>query len=113
MPLFSYKAIDATGKAVVGRLEAINLYDLEQRLSRMELDLVGGALASDMSRLFGAGKVTRQDLINFCFHLEQLATAGVPLKNPLDVIYDFIPATGEKVTARDFLTCRHRIMLEA
>ena len=79
MPLFSYKAIDASGKAVVGRLEAINLYDLEQRLSRMELDLVGGGLASDMSRLFGAGKVTRQDLINFCFHLEQLATAGVPL----------------------------------
>jgi type IV pilus assembly protein PilC len=32
-----------------------------------------------MARLFGGGKVTRQDLINFCFHLEQLATAGVPL----------------------------------
>jgi type IV pilus assembly protein PilC len=79
MPLYSYKAIDAQGKAILGRLEAINLFDLEQRLQRMELDLVGGALASDMARLFGAGKVTRQDLINFCFHLEQLAVAGVPL----------------------------------
>ena len=88
MPLFSYKAIDASGKSVVGRLEAINLYDLEQRLSRMELDLVGGALASDMSRLFGAGKVTRQDLINFCFHLEQLATAGVPLVEGLSDLRD-------------------------
>jgi type IV pilus assembly protein PilC len=88
MPLFSYKAIDAQGKAVVGRLEAINLFDLEQRLQRMELDLVGGALASDMARLFGAGKVTRQDLINFCFHLEQLATAGVPLVEGLTDLRD-------------------------
>jgi type IV pilus assembly protein PilC len=79
MPLYSYKAIDAGGKSVVGRLEAVNQFDLEQRLARMELDLVAGAPASDMSRLLGGGKVTRQDLINFCFHLEQLATAGVPL----------------------------------
>ena len=88
MPLYSYKAIDAQGRSVVGRLEAINLFDLEQRLQRMELDLVGGALASDMARLFGAGKVTRQDLINFCFHLEQLATAGVPLVEGLADLRD-------------------------
>jgi type IV pilus assembly protein PilC len=79
MALYSYKAIDAAGKSVTGRLDAVNLFDLEQRLSRMELDLIGGAPASDMARMLGGGKVTRQDLINFCFHLEQLATAGVPL----------------------------------
>src|SRR5687767_15919034 len=45
----------------------------------MELDLVAGAPASDISRFFGAGKISRQDLINFCFHLEQLARAGVPV----------------------------------
>src|SRR4026208_813316 len=88
MPLFSYKAIDATGKSVVGRLEAINLFDLEQRLQRMDLDLVGGAPARDMARLVGGGKVTRQDLINFCFHLEQLATAGVPLVEGLSDLRD-------------------------
>ena len=79
MPLYTYKAIDATGKGVMGRLDALNVFDLEQRLSRMELDLVIGAPTSEMSRLLPGGKVTRQDLINFCFHLEQLATAGVPL----------------------------------
>jgi type IV pilus assembly protein PilC len=79
VPLFTYRAIDAGGKAVIGRLDAVNLFDLEQRLARMELDLVAGAPASDMSRLLGRGRVTRQDLINFCFHLEQLANAGVPL----------------------------------
>jgi type IV pilus assembly protein PilC len=73
---------------VVGRIDAMNLFDLEQRLSRMELDLVAGSPASDMSRLFGGGKVTRQDLINFCFHLEQLATAGVPLVEGLADLRD-------------------------
>jgi type IV pilus assembly protein PilC len=79
LPLYTYKAIDAAGKGVIGRLDALNVFDLEQRLMRMELDLVTGAPASEMSRLLPGGKVTRQDLINFCFHLEQLATAGVPL----------------------------------
>jgi len=83
LPLFTYKAIDARGKSVVGRVEAVNLFDLEQRLVRMELDLVHGAPASTRSRLIGGGKVTRQDLINFCFHLEQLATAGVPIMEGL------------------------------
>jgi type IV pilus assembly protein PilC len=88
--LFTYKAIDAGGKAVVGRLDAVNLFDLEQRLSRMELDLVAGAPASDMSRLLGGGKIKRQDLINFCFHLEQLASAGVPLVEGLVDLRDSV-----------------------
>jgi type IV pilus assembly protein PilC len=83
LPLFTYKAIDARGKSVLGRVEAVNLFDLEQRLARMELDLVHGAPSSTRSRLIGGGKVTRQDLINFCFHLEQLATAGVPVMEGL------------------------------
>jgi type IV pilus assembly protein PilC len=79
MPLFSYKAIDAAGKNVLGRVEAVNLFDLEQRLARMGLDLVNGAPAGRRSRLVRGLKIPRQDLINFCFHLEQLASAGVPV----------------------------------
>jgi len=79
MPLFSYKAIDASGKNVLGRVEAVNVFDLEQRLARMGLDLVTGAPSSQRSRLMGGRRIPRQDLINFCFHLEQLAGAGVPV----------------------------------
>ena len=79
MPLFSYKAVDTQGKNVVGRVEAVNLFDLEQRLSRMGLDLIAGAPSGQQSRLIGGRRVSRQDLINFCFHLEQLAKAGVPV----------------------------------
>ena len=56
----------------------------------MELDLVAGRPAGDMSRLLGGGKVTRQDLINFCFHLEQLASAGVPLVDGLVDLRDSV-----------------------
>ena len=79
MPLFTYKAVDSLGKNIVGRIEAVNVFDLEQRLSRMGLDLIVGAQSSQKSRFIGGGRVARQDLINFCFHLEQLARAGVPV----------------------------------
>jgi len=82
MPLYSYKAIDPRGKSVLGRAEAVNLFDLEQRLSRMDLDLVVGAPSRQKVRLLGGG-VRRPDLINFCFHLEQLASAGVPVTEGL------------------------------
>jgi type IV pilus assembly protein PilC len=79
MPLYTYKAIDAEGKSVVGRTEAVNPFDLEQRLLRMNLDLVYGAPTSQTAKLIGGARISRQDLINFCFHLEQLANAGVPV----------------------------------
>jgi len=79
MPLYTYKAIDAQGKAILGRVDAGNLFDLEQRLSRMGLDLVTGAPSREKSRLIGGARVKRQELINFCFHLEQLTSAGVPI----------------------------------
>ena len=82
MPLFTYKAVDRRGKNVMGRVEAVNLFDLEQRLLRMDLDLLAGAPSRSKTRLFGGG-ISRQDLINFCFHLEQLAAAGVPILDGL------------------------------
>jgi type IV pilus assembly protein PilC len=90
MPLFTYKAVDAQGRNVIGRAEAINLFDLEQRLVRMGLDLVSGAPSSQRSRLIGGSRVSRQDLINFCFHLEQLATAGVPVLEGLNDLRDSV-----------------------
>jgi type IV pilus assembly protein PilC len=79
MALYSYKAIDAHGKAVLGRIDAGNIFDLEQRLARMGLDLVSGAPSSQQGRMVGGVTIPRQDLINFCFHLEQLTSAGVPI----------------------------------
>ena len=91
MPLYTYKAVDPRGKHIIGRTEALNLFDLEQRLLRMELDLVTGAPSGQKSKLFG-GRVARQDLINFCFHLEQLTTSGVPVLEGLVDLRDSVEA---------------------
>jgi type IV pilus assembly protein PilC len=88
MALFAYRAVNAQGKSVSGRVEAVNLFDLEQRLSRMGLDLINGAPTEHRSRLIGGGRVARQDLINFCFHLEQLTKAGVPVVEGLTDLRD-------------------------
>ncbi len=90
MSLYTYKAIDAAGKSVFGRVDAANVADLEQRLARMGLDLVTGAPSAQKSRLLAGAKITRQDLINFCFHMEQLAGAGVPILESLIDLRDSV-----------------------
>lgn len=89
MALFTYKAIDATGKSRIGQTEAINVVDLELRLKRMGLDLIVGSPAK---RAFGGlgGRITRADLINFCFHLEQMTQSGVLLTDGLADLRDSV-----------------------
>jgi len=87
--LFDYKAVSAEGRMIYGRLDAINLVDLEMRLKRMELDLVTGAIVEHRA-LFGSRKIPRPELINFCFHLEQLTRAGVPILDGLTDLRDSI-----------------------
>ncbi|HQR03739.1 MAG: type II secretion system F family protein [Proteobacteria bacterium] len=78
MALYSYKAVNNVGRIVQGRLEAMNLVDLEMRLKRIELDFINGAPISQ-NRLFKGASIPRPELINFCFHMEQLTRAGVPI----------------------------------
>ncbi len=79
MPSFSYKAVDKLGRPAMGQLDAVNEVDLEIRLSRMGLDLITFRTAAKSSRLFNSSRVSNQDLVMFCFQLEQLTSAGVPL----------------------------------
>jgi len=87
--VFDYKAVSAEGRMVFGRIDAINIVDLEMRLKRMDLDLVTGK-AIDQQKLFGKRKIPRPDLINFCFHLDQLTRAGVPILEGLADLRDSI-----------------------
>jgi type IV pilus assembly protein PilC len=88
MPMFAYESVNANGKLVRGRLGAANVADLEMRLKRMDLELIDGDV--EQERRWGLRKsgVKRADLINFCFHMEQLASAGVPLLDGLGDLRD-------------------------
>jgi len=100
MPLFKYKAIDASGKFITGSLDAGNGNDLELRLEKMEMDLVSFKQKDPGAELFGRNKIGRRDLINFAFYLEQLTRAGVPLLEGLADLRD----GEENPTFRDIVT---------
>lgn len=87
MALFTYKAMNEGGRMVQGQLDAINLVDLEMRLKRMELDFINGNEVRQ-GGLFRGGKVPKRELINFCFHMEQLTRAGVPILDGLTDLRD-------------------------
>jgi type IV pilus assembly protein PilC len=86
LAVFSYKAMNPGGRVVLGQLEAANLVDLELRLRRMGLDFINGAAVA--KRPWGGNRASRRELINFCFHLEQLARAGVPILEALADLRD-------------------------
>lgn len=88
MAMYSYQSMDASGKMVRGLMDAANMPDLELRLKRMELDLIDCKPAEQRTFTFGSRKITRKDLINFCFHMEQLTGAGVPILEGLADLRD-------------------------
>jgi type IV pilus assembly protein PilC len=79
MPSFNYKAVDKSGRPAMGQIDALNEVDLEIRLERMGLDLITFRPAQKSTSLFNRNKVSNQDLVMFCFQIEQLSSAGVPL----------------------------------
>jgi type IV pilus assembly protein PilC len=78
--------MDPSGRLVLGRMDAINAVDLEMRLKRMDLDLINGDPVKQGG--FGGARITRRELIAFCFHLEQLARASVPIIECLSDLRD-------------------------
>lgn len=98
MTSFSYKAVSEEGKTVTGQMDAANTAELEQRLARIGLYLISSKTAGKGSAFLLKRKVKRQDLINFCFHLEQLSKAGVPLLEGLSDLRDSIEQPSFKQT---------------
>ncbi|HEB99778.1 MAG TPA: type II secretion system F family protein [Thiotrichales bacterium] len=90
MAAFEYKAINDQGKVILGRLEAANDADLELRLNRMGLDMIRCQPARRRTLGRGRTRVGRRELITFCFHLEQLTRAGVPILEGLADLRDSV-----------------------
>lgn len=89
MPSFRYKAVEKSGRQALGGMEAVNEVDLELRLKRMGLDLISATeVDRKTSILAAAAKITRQDLINFCFDMEQMNRAGIPIIDGLRDLRD-------------------------
>jgi type IV pilus assembly protein PilC len=79
MPTYNYKAVDQKGMPANGQVDASNEIDLELRLDRIGLSLLTFKEAQKSAPALNSNKVGLQDLVMFCFQLEQLSSAGVPL----------------------------------
>jgi type IV pilus assembly protein PilC len=99
MPQYLYRAMNAAGDLQPGNMDAANEPDLELRLHRMGLDLIDCRVSRNkviaLKRL-----ITRKDLINFCFHMEQMTGAGVSILDGLNDLRDSIdhPRFREMIT---------------
>jgi len=81
---FNYRAIDKTGLHAQGQIDALNEADLEIRLERMGLDLITFKSTEKSKSAFLKNRVSNRDLVMFCFQLEQLTSAGVPILEGLN-----------------------------
>ncbi|MEQ1516773.1 MAG: type II secretion system F family protein [Usitatibacteraceae bacterium] len=95
MASFSYRAMDEAGQILSGNADATNPVDLELRLRRLGLDLITFE-SIKKSALMRASKVSRKELITFCFHRDQLMRAGVPIIEALSDLRDTVDNAGFK-----------------
>ncbi|MDR1423035.1 MAG: type II secretion system F family protein [Azoarcus sp.] len=87
---FRYRACDAHGHIVRGELDAEHAAELEAHLRTRGLEALHIEARPARVRVWpGAGRMPRRELIHFCFHLEQMFSAGVPI---LDALADFAAA---------------------
>ena len=84
MATYNYRAIDQAGRHAQGQIDALNEADLEIRLERMGLDLITFKSTAKSTKAFTQNKVSNRDLVMFCFQLEQLTSAGVPIIDGLN-----------------------------
>ncbi len=89
MPDYRFRTIDANGKIRTDTMIASNPMELEKRLATMGFDLLSYKEQAQASRsLLRRKRISRRELINFTFHIEQLIKSGVPLIDSLKDIRD-------------------------
>jgi type IV pilus assembly protein PilC len=89
MSAFTYRAVATTGAVVRGELSAATEAELDNRLTQIGLQLV---TCKPVRRGTGSRRrISRRELINFCFHLGQSQKAGLPM---LEALADLRDSTG-------------------
>ncbi len=89
MPSFTYRAIDANGAIIEGSLDASSEHALEAQLRQSGAEML--RCAEKGAGLFRRKtRVSRKELIGFCFHMEQMTRAGLPILEALADLRDSV-----------------------
>ena len=89
MPSYAYRAVDPNGSVIEGNLEANSEYAVETQLRQSGIELLR-CTERNSSRLTRGNKVKRKDLIGFCYHMEQMTRAGLPILDALSDLRDSV-----------------------
>lgn len=84
MAEFRYRAVNREGKIVAGTQTSHSARDLEVKLKRLNLQLLSCHEYKPLLGFVQRRKVSRRDLINYCFYLEQMTRSGIPLVEALE-----------------------------
>lgn len=88
MAQYKYKSVTQKGKIQRGSMHASNMLELEQRIHKFNQDLISFEEVTPSNFRLGKKKLTRKELINLVFQLEQLTKSGVPLLDGLRDLRD-------------------------
>ncbi|MET0155588.1 MAG: type II secretion system F family protein [Rickettsiales bacterium] len=88
MPLYAYSALNDRGRRIRGSMSAETENDLETKLGSIDLALIECKPQKGARAGMGGGRVTGQDLVVFCIHLEQLEQAGIPILEAMSDLRD-------------------------
>jgi type IV pilus assembly protein PilC len=92
MSAFAYRAVDGSGRLLRGELAAASEAELDSRLLQIGLQLINCRPLTRRQQAAARASVSRRELINFCFHLEQAHRAGLPI---LEALRDLRDSTGD------------------
>jgi type IV pilus assembly protein PilC len=87
MTIYRYRAVTDLGVVRTGQTDALNLPDLEARLTQSQLELIEAHIRPVSVSVGWGGGPTSKDLITFCLHLAQVTRAGISL---LDGLVDLV-----------------------
>lgn len=93
MTHFKYKSIDQRGKRYSGTIQAANTLEVEHRLSAVQQDLITLKEFSPNTFRLGRKRLSRREIIDIVFQLEQLTKSGVPLIEGLKDLRDSADST--------------------
>lgn len=90
MATYQYRAVNKAGRVYTGTLDATTEHEVENQLKILELDLIFAHEYRPLFPKLSQRRITRRDLANMCFHLEQQTKAGVPLMDGLRDLRDSV-----------------------
>lgn len=88
MPIYKYKAFNAQGTIIKGKLPAQNEMELESKLKQSSLDLISASATTSFTFFGLFGGVSLREMILICIHFYQLERAGVPLLDSVAELRD-------------------------